>query len=82
MDENKRKVLDEIGYRIGPCCGLCEHSRAFNREGFSTCAVNTYVHLKHQERRELSVTQYGRCPKFSPMLEVSVKLHGFNEFVE
>ena len=93
MDENKRKVLNEIGYRVGSCCGLCQHARPFNREGFSTCTIHGYSHLKHspkrgegigeiqKESRELSITQYGLCPDFSAAAEVPVKLHGYVEFL-
>lgn len=72
MDENKVKVLEEIGYKINSCCVNCVHGE-FYTLGFGSCHKNTYVHLKHQNPeggRPLSVHATGWCPQFEPRNEL------------
>jgi len=61
MDENKRKKLQEIGYFIGPICGLCKNGVFPNNE-WGTCKIFSYKHLKHSDEiRQLSIHKYGSC---------------------
>jgi len=61
MDANKLEVLKKEGYKIRPCCGLCKngHFRGFDQWG--VCKIKFYDHIKHGDRRELSVNEFGIC---------------------
>jgi len=62
MDQNKFEKLEKVGYRIGPCCGLCEHGTFEPTHMWGTCAVHTYMHKKHTDsKRQLSIHRFGRC---------------------
>lgn len=62
MDENKLKVLKEVGYVMYKTCDLCEHFRQ-GASSFGTCKVHLYEHLKHNgPPREMSVNKSGGCP--------------------
>jgi hypothetical protein len=62
MDENKRKKLLEIKYKIQPCCGNCKHFFNIAHNIFGVCDKYTYNHLKHNEsKRRLSVNEVGIC---------------------
>ena len=64
MDENKLKVLQGVGYKVNPCCGLCKHGW-FPQNDWGTCEIHKYAHLKHTGvSRQLSIHKYGSCPKF------------------
>jgi hypothetical protein len=79
MDENKRKVLQRLGYVIRPSCGLCQKSDIGPGSDWGTCKLHTYSHLKHSEsNRQLSVNRYGSCPEFE--INFAVDLGGFGEF--
>lgn len=60
MDINKKKKLEAIGYHVNPCCGICEYA-ILSEDGWGTCELFNYFHLKHEETRQLSITQYGLC---------------------
>jgi len=82
MDDNKKKVLQEIKYEVHKCCGLCANFMRSHQNGmFGTCIKNGYEHLKHNEsQRELSVTIYGGCPDWEEDRIKKNLLHGFAEF--
>ena len=62
MDANKLMKLQDIGYTIHRCCGLCQHGVFAGKADFGTCALLTYDHLKHTEaNRQLSINRYGVC---------------------
>lgn len=63
MDENKLKVLRDIGYEIRPCCGLCVHGTFRGiKDDFGSCAARTYDHKKHTgDARQLSIHRAGLC---------------------
>jgi hypothetical protein len=79
MDENKAKKLIESGYKVQACCGLCFHFREGNLHGlFGTCKLLSYEHLKHKETRELSVTRYGVCSRYSFNPDKKEQLHFYS----
>lgn len=66
MDANKVIKLDEIGYKILPCCMNCKFGN-FYHLGFGECTKQTYVHLKHDNpggSRPLSIHASGTCDDF------------------
>ena len=68
MDANKLKVLEEIDYKILPCCMNCKHADIYVL-GFGTCKLHTYQHLKHENpggSRGLSIHASGTCQDFDP----------------
>lgn len=85
MDQNKLKVLREIGYNVTPCCGLCVHGtfRAI-KDDFGSCAAATYEHLKHTgDARQLSVLRYGKCADRFELDQTKVAMLGqWAEFVK
>lgn len=83
MDENKRQELLHIGYKIENVCGLCEHFTVTKGSSFGTCNIHTYVHLKHTgPPRQLSVYEYGGCPKFEAVRDVDTYLNHYIEFMK
>ena len=83
MDQNKLKVLREIGYEIKKTCHFCIHS-TFNRTpNWGECTANTYVHLKHSgPDRNISIHRHGSCPEFEMDRSELDVMHGWQEFVE
>ncbi len=82
MDANKREKLIEMGYQILPTCGTCVFFKTFSADLFGTCDINTYEHEKHSKKdREVSVCRYGTCSDHVLAPDVSVRLHGFTEFI-
>jgi len=80
MDPNKLKVLQEVSYRINPCCGLCKHGW-FPQNDWGTCEIQKYEHQKHSgPPRQLSIHKYGRCPKFKAKQNTNLGL--FQEFFD
>ena len=80
MDNNKLKVLREIGYRIMPTCGDCVWAE-FPQDDWGTCGLHDYQHEKHTgEKRQLSIHKSGNCPQF----EVATLAHlsHFAEFFD
>jgi len=65
MDENKRKKLKAVNYRItGRCCKFCLHS-VFTTGDFGDCQKHEYQHLKHGPKK-LSIHKTGCCDDFAP----------------
>lgn len=61
MDANKQEALDQIGYEIPACCGLCRFGQ-FPQNDWGTCDLHSYTHLKHSgPDRRLSVYRFGLC---------------------
>lgn len=82
MDENKRKTLRDIHYRISGACGTCSHGAFSPGNDFGDCTAHTYEHLKQRITKDLSVYRYGRCPKHELRAAVVPFIHGFREFLE
>ena len=62
MDNNKLKVLKDIGYTILSCCGNCKSSSFPSpSSNFGTCEKFKYFHIKHNETRDISINRFGRC---------------------
>jgi hypothetical protein len=81
MDENKKQVLKDIGYRVRQTCLCCKYS--FITGNWGTCHLYTYDHLKHNEKsRYLSVHASGYCARFVMKESFSFGIHGFQEFME
>jgi hypothetical protein len=81
MDENKKKRLEEIGYEINPCCGLCMYGK-FKGTMFGDCTKHSYVHLKHSaDKKNLSINVYGVCEDFEYDKKLEGQLHKFTEFL-
>lgn len=81
MDANKLDKLNEIGYKIRPTCDLCKHA-SLSSDGWGVCMINSYVHKKHGDVRELSVHRSGYCPGFEADEAKLVLLHGFATLIE
>lgn len=66
MDNNKLKVLRELGYEIKSTCGSCEAGQFSTQTAeFGTCALHTYKHGKHTgPDRELSIHRMGACASY------------------
>lgn len=81
MDLNKLERLKTIKYIVKKCCINCINANHFNREGFSTCKVHQYVHIKHTDKvRQLSIYVSGCCSCHTfKNLET---LHDYAEFLE
>ncbi len=80
MDENKAAKLADIGYKIAPSCGLCVYG-VFPNDDFGTCERFLYIHLKHQEPRELSINRYGSCGEYTPDATKVELLGRFGEYL-
>jgi hypothetical protein len=80
MDSNKLKVLQEVGYRINRCCGLCKYGW-FPKTDWGTCEVWKYEHEKHSDAsRQLSIHKLGVCSKFE--LKTMTSLGPWIEFLD
>lgn len=82
MDQNKLKVLHEIGYTIKPSCLTCIHGQFKPMTPWGTCGAKQYAHLKHADsRRQLSIHILGVCKDgFEPDLNKISNLDKFQEF--
>lgn len=82
MDANKRLILIDNNYRIGPCCGLCVAGLFNPGSDFGSCIKITYEHAKHTtETRHLSVNRAGVCDKFERNDDAIARLEKFDEFL-
>lgn len=84
MDDNKLKLLREVGYTIPETCGLCEHGRFPSPTQWGTCSAREYEHKKHGDLRQMSIYRGGSCPEFELRGSDSglfVELGGFLEFL-
>lgn len=83
MDENKRKTLEGIKYRLFECCGLCKHSKFVNNQMFGDCLRKTYKHIKHSaDVKPLSINMFGGCQDFELSETKHGQLHAFTSFFE
>ncbi len=82
MDENKRRKLDLIGYKIAPACGFCEYGKFSPCNDFGDCAANSYVHEKHGRTHQLSINRFGLCPTYKEDPRKIVFIHAFKQFME
>ena len=84
MDDNKLKVLRDVGYTIPKVCGLCKYANISwgGSPLWGTCDIVTYQHIKHNEVRELSISEYGSCPKWDGADNKIARLHSYDEFVD
>lgn len=85
MDANKLKVLQEIGYTIGPHCGICKHSD-LSADGWGYCLHpdHTYQHAKHSGGpHRISINAVGSCVDFEKDDSQTDKFQSFKEhFIE
>ena len=79
MDAKKLDKLISIGYKINPCCGLCDHSY-FPHNEWGVCLNHRYDHLKHDGIHNLSIHCTGLCEKDFVFKEK--KLSGMNHYRE
>lgn len=80
MDSNKLAVLKSLPYEILPTCGLCAHADIRRgSDGFGTCFINTYEHMKHGEVRQMSIHRSGTCPRWE---RHEGKVHELERFAE
>jgi hypothetical protein len=84
MDKNKLKELNAIGYKVLACCALCSNFEKGNIENslFGTCSKHNYLHLKHEQVRNLSVSIFGNCYDFQVSRDKTDMLESFFEFME
>jgi hypothetical protein len=81
VDENKLLMLRGMAYRIERVCGLCKNGW-FPKDGWGTCEVHTYEHLKHtQGRRQLSIHRFGSCGAFDLDPKRASLLGSFKQFL-
>jgi hypothetical protein len=82
LDENKLKVLKDLGYVVRATCGLCQYGRfAAGGQDFGTCKIRFYSHGKHSDaHRELSINRAGTCPAFR--LKPGHNLGAYQQFLE
>ncbi len=59
-DPNKLKVLEDLGYVVQGCCGICINGRFVPGANYGSCKVFTYEHAKHG-KKQLSVHVSGQC---------------------
>lgn len=83
MDRNKRLILIDENYRIGPCCGLCVAGLfGSGLSDWGSCIKITYRHAKHTaDTHHLSVNRYGVCDRFERDDREVAKLDKFQEFL-
>jgi len=62
-DENKFHLLDAIGWREHPVCGLCVHFTGLHGD-WGRCSAFSYDHNRHTGNRPLGVHAYGGCDSF------------------
>jgi len=83
MDANKHAVLRQIGYRIPQTCDLCVNGQFNVGAYFGTCALHTYEHEKHSEkRRHLSIYTGGTCSSFKERETAKTLLSEFHQFLQ
>lgn len=84
MDQNKLKVLHEIGYKINSSCLTCVHGQFKPSTSWGTCAAKQYDHLKHADsRRQLSIHILGVCKDGFEADPIKIaNLDKFAEFTE
>lgn len=83
MDTNKQKLLQEIDYKINPCCSLCQYGNFKSNNEFGTCGLYEYEHLKHTgPARKLSIVRIGHCQNFEKDETKVVLLGKFDEFLK
>ena len=62
MDANKKKKLQQIGYRYPNVCKNCASSTFGKGQSWGTCHKHQYNHQKHTDAvRQLSVNAFGIC---------------------
>jgi hypothetical protein len=62
MDPNKADALDEIDYRIVPCCWMCCFGHFEEGKEWGECYSHQYDHTKHTEKpRNISIHRSGKC---------------------
>lgn len=82
MDKSKSKKLQEIGYKINRCCGLCKYA-ILSLDGWGTCVNHTYQHEKHTgEERDLSINQFGYCTSFELEESKVIGLHSYSDLIK
>lgn len=81
MDNNKLKVLCDIGYKIKKTCKTCKHS-VLSADGWGTCSILVYKHKKHNRILNLSINESGYCHQYNANESKISLLHGFSEFFE
>lgn len=81
MDRNKRAKLEEIGYVIRPCCGLCCFGDFPDGRPFGSCCEHEYHHQKHKfPIRPLSIHRAGYCSRFLKSATQLSRLKRFSDF--
>jgi hypothetical protein len=80
MDQNKLKVLQNVEYKVKRVCGNCMYADLTPSTDWGTCTYHDYHHLKHNERRQLSIHRTGSC-RTHRLVDLSV-IHGFAQFLE
>ena len=81
MDENKKRKLEVLNYRVRPSCELCQNSE-FKRSAFGECKMHNYTHLKHDRVHPLTIHKSGYCGDFEMSLASLGGLGAFDEFLD
>ena len=74
MDRVDKKLVDDVRYTIGDCCGLCKHSTFVGVFTFGECKVN------YKEMKGAEVHAYGHCRHYETDNQKREKLQGQKQF--
>lgn len=81
MDQNKLKALRDINYSIQDTCKSCKHA-TLSPDGWGTCNLYVYKHIKHGICMHLSINENGYCSKYERDETSLFNLGLFREFAE
>lgn len=51
-EANKLEAMVDAGYRVAHSCATCRHAKMFNSTPWGHCMKTSYVHTKHQAKRQ------------------------------
>lgn len=60
-DKAKLAKAREIGLRVAECCGNCVHRSARQGGVVGDCKLHSYLHQKHEGRRQMPAFRYFTC---------------------
>jgi hypothetical protein len=79
MDANKLMMLRQVKFTVQRTCYFCLYVRKGSTD-FGTCKKHMYYHMKHKERREMSVHSSGNCDKWERDFAVVIGV-AWEEFI-
>ena len=73
MDTNKLVKLKKVNYSFKPVCFLCNYGLFYNSD-WGTCQLHTYDHIKHGNKRQMSIHKCGGCEDFNKCIKERVDI--------